>query len=164
MTVDTHKDYSCSKECAQCGEPFFRDKRNTWAYWERARFCSRECFGAYDAARKIAARPSRKEAFEKWFHKGTGCWNWRGATDRDGYGIFSYARKTARAARVALELDGRDPGGNFACHHCDNPSCVRPAHLFVGSNTDNMRDMVAKGRNPDRLGEKNPNWRGGSSK
>lgn len=159
--VGLFKDASCSKACEQCGTAFYRDKRNTWAYWNRARFCSRDCFGAFDAARKIAARPERGIAFRQWYPEGEGCWEWQGAIDGDGYGIFTYAGKTYRAAREALTLDGRPPDNKMACHHCDNPRCVRPDHLFVGTNQDNMRDMVAKGRNPDRFGEKNPNWRGG---
>ena len=156
-----HLDHACSKRCEQCDGVFHRDKRCTWRHWEKARFCSRECFGAFEAARKLANRPSKSEAFQKWFDKTDGCWVWNGATDGDGYGCFSYAGKSYRAHRIALELDGRPPGEMFACHHCDNPSCVNPDHLFVGTNKDNMVDMVAKGRNPDRFGPKNPNWRGG---
>lgn len=155
------RDQSCSKICDNCGAIFFRDKRNTWAYWNRAKFCSRTCFGAFDARRKVAARVPFAEDFAKWFSTGDGCWEWTGATDRDGYGVFNYAGKSHRANRVALLLDGRDPGEKFACHSCDNPRCVRPSHLFIGTNQDNMQDMVAKGRNPDRFGANNPNFKHG---
>lgn len=151
---------SYAKQCAYCGVEFAKDPRNTWGYWERAKYCSRQCAGTAIAQARVAKRPPREVAFAKWFIRTDGCWEWRGAVDRDGYGIFSYANETRRAARVALELDGRAPGDRFACHHCDNPRCVRPDHLFVGTNQDNMQDMVRKGRNPDRLGIKNPNWRG----
>lgn len=158
-------DKTNSKLCAHCGATFYRDKRNTYAHWGRAKFCSRNCAGAAIGAAKVTVRPSREDAFAKWFSAGEGCWEWQGATDRDGYGIFTYAGETHRAGRIALELDGRKPGsGEMACHHCDNPRCVRPDHLFVGSNQDNMQDMVRKGRNPDRFGPNNPNWRGGSSR
>lgn len=151
-----------SKHCVRCGEEFFRDTRNTWAYWERAKYCSRACAGADIAAKKIAGRPPINAAFEQWFVRNGDCWNWRGAVDKDGYGIFTYAGKTYRAARFAIEFDGRELGpGQFACHHCDNPQCVRPDHLFVGTNADNMQDMVRKGRNPNREGKNNPNYRHG---
>jgi len=55
-------------------------------------------------------------------------------------GVLTYA------PRIALELDGRPPGDLHACHHCDVPACVNPGHLFVGTRSDNMRDMHAKGR------------------
>jgi len=157
-------DLSASKACANCGATFYRDRRNTWAYWGKAKFCSRECAGAKIASDKVARRPAREVAFRKWFATGGGCWEWQGAVDRDGYGIFSYAGKTSRAARVSLEFDGRPlSGAEMACHRCDNPRCVRPDHLFAGTNQDNMQDMVRKGRNPDRFGPNNPNWRGGIS-
>lgn len=157
-------DTTQSKSCAHCGMTFYRDKRNTWAHWNRAKYCGRVCAGAAIAAAKLEKRPPLAEAFAKWFTPSGGCWEWQGAIDRDGYGIFSYAGKTARAARMALSLSGRPlASGEFACHHCDNPRCVRPDHLFVGTNTDNMRDMVAKGRNPDRWGENNPNYRHGQT-
>jgi hypothetical protein len=155
---------SDTKNCGHCGGEFARDKRNTYAYWARAKYCSRSCAGAAIAAAKIAARLPRETDFLKWFTPGDGCWEWQGAIDRDGYGIFSYAGKTSRAAREALAFDGRDPGNGFACHHCDNPRCVRPSHLFVGTNRDNMQDMVQKGRNPNRFGPNNPNWKGGTSR
>jgi hypothetical protein len=74
-----------------------------------------------------------------------GCWEWKGArTLPAGYGI--YRRRLAH--RLALELSvGPLPTKILACHHCDNPPCVRPDHLFPGSYADNMRDCVRKGRN-----------------
>lgn len=145
-TIHQHSDTECSKQCDHCGATYYRDKRNTWKYWRKARFCSRNCFGAFDAARKIRERLPKEQDFTRWFSKSQGCWEWQGALDKDGYGIFSYAGKVQRAARFALALDGRDPKRKFACHTCDNPSCVNPSHLFVGSHEENMADMVAKGR------------------
>lgn len=154
-------DPECPRQCQNCDATFYRDKRNTWAYWRKAKFCSRECFGAFDARRKVGARPPLEVAFQKWFEKGDGCWEWTGGTDGGGYGMFNYAGVSYRATRISLMLDGRDPGEKMACHHCDNPPCVRPDHLFVGTNADNMQDMVAKGRNPNRFGANNPNFKHG---
>ena len=78
------------------------------------------------------------------------CWSWRGATDHNGYGQFRMNGRTIRAPRVAFFLRNGEWPDN-ACHSCDNPICCNPSHIFTGSRSDNMRDMVAKGRNkPDR--------------
>ncbi|WP_417903626.1 HNH endonuclease signature motif containing protein [Caldimonas brevitalea] len=88
----------------------------------------------------------------------TQCWNWTGAACRQGYGFLK--RKDGvqlRAHRVAYELyNGEIPPGWCVCHRCDNPRCVNPAHLFVGTYRDNAADMVAKGRVARRPGERNP--------
>jgi hypothetical protein len=77
------------------------------------------------------------------------CWPWVGARLESGYGRFklSNQRKLVPAHRFAWELENGDwPEGMFACHHCDNPWCVNPRHVFPGTPLDNMRDMHAKGR------------------
>jgi hypothetical protein len=78
----------------------------------------------------------------------TRCWNWKGAISRsDGRGKMTVRGKTLSTHRVAFEIYKDDiPAGKFVCHHCDNPLCCNPAHLFLGSHADNMNDMVSKGR------------------
>jgi len=80
------------------------------------------------------------------------CWEWAASTLKGGYGYFKYAGKTAAAHRFSWQLrNGQLPAGAHVLHHCDNPRCVRPEHLFVGNNTDNVADKVSKGRtNPPR--------------
>lgn len=75
------------------------------------------------------------------------CWEWSGSRDALGYGMFKHKGKTRRAHRISWESRyGKVPDGLLVLHHCDNPSCVNPAHLFLGTNADNNRDMVSKGR------------------
>ena len=78
-----------------------------------------------------------------------GCRIWTGATDQDGYGLVSIGGRLYRAHRVSYaNSHGTDPGDKFVCHRCDNPPCINPAHLWLGSNADNLRDMARKGRHP----------------
>lgn len=75
------------------------------------------------------------------------CWVWLGAKDRDGYGRMRIGdRRTMRAHRISYAIHHGDPGRMLVCHHCDNPSCVNPDHLFLGTALDNNRDRVSKGR------------------
>jgi hypothetical protein len=92
------------------------------------------------AAWKIA---SRKVPFWDRVLRGEDCWEWQAARTTAGYGEY----RSTYAHRHAYELAvGPIPRGLFVLHHCDNPPCVRPDHLWLGTNADNMRDMVAKGR------------------
>jgi hypothetical protein len=73
------------------------------------------------------------------------CWEWTAYRLPAGYGTFG--RPTTTTHRIAWQLtNGPIPEGMFVCHKCDNPPCVNPAHLFVGTQQDNLRDMWSKGR------------------
>lgn len=80
----------------------------------------------------------------------TGCWEWIGYTEKDGYGECRAARHRTGTARVHrnawIGFYGSVPTGLSVLHRCDNPPCWNPTHLFVGTVADNNRDMAAKGR------------------
>lgn len=76
------------------------------------------------------------------------CWGWSGCDNGVGYGYLRIDKKLRLATHVALELDGRPrpSDAHSACHHCDNPPCTNPKHLFWGTHQENMQDCARKGR------------------
>ena len=89
----------------------------------------------------------------------SGCWLWSAAQHQFGYGHFLYNKKVHVAHRVSYELYvGKIPDGMCVLHRCDVPECVNPAHLFLGTTQDNIKDKCKKGRQRGlaRPGNKNP--------
>jgi hypothetical protein len=88
-----------------------------------------------------------EQYFWKHVRKNRGCWRWRGYTDGYGYGLWRMNGVHYRATHVAWEMTyGTLPQGMHVFHHCDNPPCVNPDHLFIGTMADNIKDMYSKGR------------------
>lgn len=86
------------------------------------------------------------------------CWEWGATKTRLGYGQLQIDGRSTSAHRVSWELAyGPIPDGLCVCHHCDNPGCVNPTHLFLGTELDNARDRDCKGRqrSPRLVGERN---------
>jgi hypothetical protein len=84
------------------------------------------------------------------------CWPWTGSYFHDGYGSFPIGKKLCRAHRVAYVLqNGPVPNDIHVLHSCDNPPCCNGKHLFTGTDLDNNRDMMAKGRGRFLRGEDN---------
>lgn len=83
---------------------------------------------------------------------GDGCLIWTGAKNGDGYGLIGVSATSKLAHRVAYELLIGPLGNQVACHKCDTPACVRPDHVFPGTQQDNVADCAAKGRARNRHG------------
>lgn len=85
------------------------------------------------------------------------CWSWKGSKDKRGYCYFWYKNKMGKAHRFSYEFyKGTIPEGMQVLHKCDNPSCVNPSHLWLGTNNDNVQDKVKKNRQYHPAGIKNP--------
>ena len=78
----------------------------------------------------------------------SGCWLWLGSIDKDGYGIFWFKGKKHRAHRRMYEVHNKIHinESHVACHKCDNPACVNPSHIFIGTTKDNAQDALKKHR------------------
>jgi len=110
-----------------------------------------------------------EDRFYSYVQKSDDCWLWQGGSwDRKGYGRYRVMtdgqgrQREFRAHRIAWELaNGPVPPGLSVLHRCDNPACVRPDHLWLGSAADNARDAQEKGRIATKA---NGRWRGGRPK
>jgi hypothetical protein len=103
----------------------------------------------------LTLTPKQIERFWSNVDTSGDCWEWRGTIMHEGYGVAHFNYRHYRAHRVSWELtNGPIPDELCVLHRCDNRSCVNPAHLFVGTRDDNMRDMVAKAR--QRHGDNHP--------
>ena len=97
------------------------------------------------------------ERFVGYVDTSADCHVWTHTKNSSGYGMFPFGGRVFLAHRLAFLLSGNDFGYPVVMHKCDNPSCVNPEHLCGGAHTDNMQDMLKKGRRASTKGERNPN-------
>lgn len=125
-------------------------------------YCGRRCAGTHQRQREVAERaPIKRQLDEARFWSKVdkssgpdGCWLWTGSRISTGYGNVYYLGSMVLAHRLSLMLSGVDVQPSvFVCHKCDNPPCCNPAHLFLGTNADNVADMISKDRHS--RGERN---------
>jgi len=107
----------------------------------------------------IMIKNTKQDFFNRITKLPTGCWEFQGNADRDGYRFFQYQGKDWRAHRLAVVFDGRDPKGKVVMHHCDNPACVNPKHLSVATQRENAQDCSNKGRNPGNKWSTSPGYK-----
>jgi hypothetical protein len=139
-------------------------------------FSRGHCKKCYARARRsgaLAVDPMRahgspEERFWRRVQKTDGCWLWTGGTYSGGYGFMRGARgrnaQNVSAHRFSYELHkGKIPKGLVVMHSCDNPACVNPNHLSVGTHKENYEDMIAKGRGADNPPPRGKGARNGNS-
>lgn len=114
----------------------------------KRRFCSKKCY--WESGNPRGPRGPLiplEERFWTYVYKTWNCWFWIGSANFQGYGKLTVRKTTIPAPRISWEIHfGPIPQGRWVLHSCDTPQCVRPDHLFLGDNSANMFDAVAKGR------------------
>ena len=125
-------------ECLNCESEFYKASIEIKRYPNN--YCCNKCVSGYKKKKSIAA-------FYNGLLVNGECHEWQRKRNKSNYGLFKYENQWSLAHRVSYILSRGDiPEGLFVCHSCDNPPCVNPDHLWLGTHQDNMDDMVKKGR------------------
>lgn len=135
-----------SKICPCCEKVFYRKPATHTLQWTKQTFCSKKC-GSQKVPTKEYLQNKLQYIFSNSIITELGCLEWQGNLLRSGHAIIRIFNKPTLIHRFVWEQKiGDIPEGLCVCHHCDNPKCINPDHLFLGTHQDNMTDMVLKGR------------------
>jgi hypothetical protein len=128
------------KRCCICDKDLVRLRGEVSAQWENRRYCSHAC-ARLKPRKTIADRLSPIKVDRN------GCWNWQASKNNKGYGQLRIEGRGVLAHRLSYIFHkGEIPPGGCILHSCDNPACINPDHLRVGTKAHNTADMMAKGR------------------
>lgn len=147
---------SPDRRCRHCGEPLARRAGEGIGDWRERKSCNRSCHTAWKNSKPLWQTLSEMTVVLE-----NGCIEWTGYRDKKGYSRLSVGGEVLLHRISFMMHNAADVDGMLVCHRCDNPSCINPSHLFLGTAQDNMDDMKRKGRNAPRYGQENPNWRHG---
>lgn len=164
LDVSKISNFPSEKVCSVCGElkPLNDFEKNANGRFGRHSQC-RKCRASHipGTPRKSYYVETPESRFWKYVNKTEGCWIWNGPCTYARYGTLRIHGTHVAAHRFSWELhNGPIQNGLYVCHHCDNPPCVNPDHLFLGTNKDNVDDMWNKGRGvmcPPSIGVNNVN-------
>lgn len=142
-------------ECQICHTPFSTLDR--WYIKER-KFCSKKCFGIYyKKSKELENLKIIKQRLSDCCYEGRNkCWIWNSSKSKSGYGKIKFNGKDWRAHRLSYWIHkGKFSLNLRVCHSCDNPSCINPDHLFVGTDQENKDDQIRKNRHPkgEKIGQ-----------
>jgi len=140
-----------SKICPCCGKRFFKKKDRSTSNWIKQNYCSSKC-SKIKFPIKIYLQNKYNDLMSKTQKTITDCFELKKCITSKGYGRIPIFGKNKSAHRFVWELlKGDIPEGLCVCHHCDNPKCINPDHLFLGTFYDNNHDKINKGKQPKGL-------------
>lgn len=136
------------RHCEVCGKEIRRDHRMSDRRWKLRKFCSLKCSAVKNPPPLFKAKPMEKRFWDKVDQRSPDeCWPWLGCRDGNGYGLFRIDKHTMLRSHIVMADLIQIPGdGPLVLHHCDNPPCCNPSHLYRGTAADNAKDRDTRNR------------------